>query len=76
MHRYTATLTFEVRKRPEGGLIATCSQVPVLIVARDRPALLDKLADAVGSIERYVDKLPDDERLAFLSDHGLVLRDA
>lgn len=62
----TRRLTLDIRRREDGRLMATCRELPALIVAADEPSLLRKLADLIESVERYAASLDEPARAAFL----------
>jgi hypothetical protein len=73
MSTYVFPLTLTIRQREDGSFIATGSQVPVLLVAKDRSRLAEKLKSVQEALDALLDGMSQADRAAFLEERGIRL---
>jgi len=72
MEGFFFPLSLTIRQREDGSFIATAKQVPIMIVAKDRARLAEKMNTLQAKFDALLAGMSPAEREQFLRDRGLL----
>jgi hypothetical protein len=65
-------LSLTIRQRDDGSFIATAKQVPIMIVAKDRARLAEKMNTLQAKFDALLAGMSEADREVFLRERGLM----
>lgn len=76
MERHFIPLTLTIRQREDGSFVASAKEIPVLLVARDRARLAEKMKSLQSKLDALLNSMSHEDRVAFLTERGIPVERA
>jgi len=68
LERHFIPLTLTIRQREDGSYIASAKEIPVLLVARDRARLAEKMKTLQSKLNALLNSMSHEDRVVFLTE--------